>query len=69
MDHLKIEVLHRPRISIGRIGESDSNVQFVVAPFVSLTEKAVAWKFVPFISAAGYAMHVTVPSDRPEKSE
>jgi len=42
MDHLKIEVLHRPRISIGRIGESDSNVQFVVAPFVSLTEKAVA---------------------------
>ena len=124
MNRLKIEDLHRCRLSIGWIGEGDSKVQFIAlvpvkaavsiaidqlpvatpsvsttvkttpftvslpavpmcggvsptfrhsasvfAAFSSLTEKAPAWKFVPFIPSAGYGMHVTVPADAPEKSE
>jgi hypothetical protein len=42
MDYLKVEVLHRPRISICRIGEGDSDIQFVtLVPVKAAIDEAI----------------------------
>ena len=62
MDHLNVEVLHRSRISIGRIGEGDSDIQFVTFRPVKTAihvaiDQVASRDAIRFYHCEGYSVH------------